>query len=48
MKLAHELGQARLSRDEDRIALAQENHDAYMKICLESDEMIVPAIRDCL
>jgi len=41
MRLAHELGQARLSGDEDRICKAQKAHDEYAHQCLISDEMIL-------
>ena len=39
---ARELGQARLSGDEERIKKAQERHDAYTTICLDADEMKLP------
>ena len=42
MRLAHELGQARLSGDATAIAKAQEAHDAYRDLCLQSDEMLIP------
>jgi len=41
MKLASELGKARLSGDEERIHVAKENHDAYKELCLKSDEMML-------
>lgn len=41
MRLAHELGQARLSRDPVRIARAQRRHDEYAQLCLDSDEMVI-------
>jgi len=39
MKYAKELGQARLSGDEERIEIAQKRHDDYVEMCLKSDEM---------
>lgn len=42
IKLAHELGQAKLSKDKNRIAEAQYKHDVYRDICLDSDEMMLP------
>ena len=41
---AHELGQARLSGDEEEIRLAKEKHDAYAQLCLDSDELILGTI----
>ena len=41
MKYAHELGQARLSGDEEKIKAAKRKHDNYRDICLESEEMIL-------
>lgn len=34
---ARVLGQARLSGDEERIAKAQEDHDAYVALCRDPD-----------
>lgn len=45
MILARELGQARLTGDQERINKAQVEHDAYRDICLQSDEMIVSSRR---
>ena len=42
MRLASELGQARLSGDPDHIARAQARHDSYRDACLRSDEMVLP------
>ena len=39
MKYAHELGQARLSKDQSKIDIAQKKHDEYHDLCLASDEM---------
>ena len=41
MQLAHELGQARLSGDPDRISQAQSKHDAYRDVCLSADRMML-------
>ena len=37
MKYAHELGQARLSGDADRITKAKADHTAYADICKKSE-----------
>lgn len=42
MKLAHELGQAKKSKDPERIKKAQERHDAYRDLCLKADRMTLP------
>ena len=42
MAYARELGQARLSGDEARIAEAERKHDAYRDACLAADEMRLP------
>jgi hypothetical protein len=39
IRVAGELGRARMSGDAARIAEAQARHDDYVKVCLESDEM---------
>jgi hypothetical protein len=39
MKYAYELGQAKLSKDKERIKKAQEKHDAYRDLCLISDKI---------
>lgn len=39
MRLAYELGQARLSGDSERIAKAERAHEDYRQACLGSDEM---------
>lgn len=39
MKYAYDLGQARLSKDPERIAEAKEKHDSYKRICLDADEI---------
>lgn len=39
MRLAHELGQARLSGDPDRLAAAERAHDEYRDVCLAADEL---------
>ncbi len=39
MRLAHELGRAEKSGDQEWIAEAKKAHDAYRDICLESDQM---------
>jgi hypothetical protein len=39
IKYAHELGQARLSQDPERIKKAQEKHDVYRDLCLRADEI---------
>ncbi len=41
MQYACELGQARLRGDEDEIKIAKENHNAYKKLCLESNKMVL-------
>ena len=41
MMYAKELGQARLSGDEERIAEAERKHDEYRDICLKSDRMVL-------
>ncbi len=41
MQYAHALGQARLSGDSGRIEKAQAEHDAYAKLCIESDRMML-------
>lgn len=41
MRLAHELGQARLSGDVERIAAAQTAHDEYHDLCLVADGMVL-------
>ena len=44
MRLARELGKARLSGDLERIEKAQKDHDEYYEICIKSDEMIIPRV----
>ena len=39
MRLANILGKARQSGDEEAIAEALKNHDAYRDACLEADEL---------
>lgn len=39
MKFAKELGDARVSGDKERIAVAQKKHDDYRDACLQSDKM---------
>ena len=39
MQLAHKLGKARQSGDDEAIAKAQKEHDDYRDACLEADEM---------
>jgi len=39
MQKARTLGQARLSKDPEKIAKAEADHDAYRDLCLRSDEM---------
>jgi hypothetical protein len=41
MYYAHELGQARLSGDPERIEKALREHNAYAQLCIDSDEMII-------
>ena len=41
MQYAHELGQARLSGDRERIEEAQKKHDEYRDVCLKADKMIM-------
>ena len=48
MRLAKELGAARMSGDEDAITKAKEAHSAYEAMCLRADRMIgldIPAMR---
>jgi hypothetical protein len=39
MRLASRLGKAKQSGTKEDIEKAQQEHDAYKKLCLESDEM---------
>ena len=39
MRLAKEVGRAKISGDEAWILKAQKAHDEYKELCLESDEM---------
>ena len=39
MRLASAVGKAKLSGNKKAINIAQERHDSYKKICLESYEM---------
>lgn len=39
MQYAHELGQAKLSGDAERIEAAKRQHDEYRGLCLKADEM---------
>ncbi len=39
--LAKELGKARMSGDKKRLAIAEKEHDYYVKIVRKSDEMIL-------
>ena len=50
MQFAHELGQARLSGDSDKIEKAKKAHDSYKDLCLKSDEIIcsLPAMRNLI
>lgn len=48
MRYAKELGEARKSGDEDRIRKAKDRHDAYVKVVLRSDRMVVGRISDLL
>jgi len=41
MRKAKALGNARKSKNTDAIKKAEEDHDAYKKICLEADEIII-------
>jgi hypothetical protein len=41
MRLAHELGQAELSGDVERIAAARQAHDEYRDLVLAADCMIL-------
>lgn len=43
MMYAKELGEAKLSKDPERIRKAQEQHDQYQELCLQSDEMLLGA-----
>lgn len=45
MHLAAELGQARLSGDEERIERAQKAHEDYKNLCLKADEMLLNTSR---
>jgi hypothetical protein len=40
MRLAPELGQARLSNDKERIAKAKKEHDAYVALVVKSTETL--------
>ena len=42
MEYAYELGQARLSKDQNRIDEATKKHEAYRDMCLKADRMIIP------
>lgn len=44
MRLAWELGQAKMSGDLERIVKAQKAHDDYRDIVLRSDEMVIPRV----
>ena len=48
MRLAHLLGKARMSGNEDEIKKAQKEHDDYAKLCLEADEMRLDVSRGFL
>lgn len=39
MELTKEVGNARRSNNKERIRKAEAAHDAYVRICLNSDEM---------
>lgn len=41
MQLALKLGKAKVNGDHEQIKLAQEAHDQYHKLCLESDEIVI-------
>ncbi len=41
MHYAHELGQARLSGDTERIAEAERVHDDYAQACIRADRMVM-------
>ena len=43
-KLAHELGKARKSGDKEAIEKANEAHEAYRKICLDSKTKMISKI----
>lgn len=44
MRLASQLGKARISGDQKQIAEAQLKHDTYRDLCLKSDEMSINMI----
>lgn len=48
MSLAHELGQARLSGDDDRIKKAEKEHEEYRQLCLKADGMILSCDKEFL
>lgn len=48
MSLAHELGQARLSGDENRIEKAEKEHEEYRQLCLKADGMILSCDKEFL
>ncbi len=41
MQLAGDVGRAKKSGDADAIKIAQEAHDRYHELCLQSDQMIL-------
>lgn len=41
MQLAGALGEARMRGNEEEIAKAQAEHDAYRDMCLKADEMLL-------
>lgn len=46
MESAKELGQARLSKDPDRIAKAEKKHNDYRGICLKADRIVLPLYKN--
>lgn len=42
MSYAHELGQARLSGDNERIRKAEKAHEDYRQLCLKAEKMLLP------
>lgn len=46
MMYAKELGDAKKSGDQKKIAVAQEKHDAYRDMCIKSDRIMLH-VRNC-
>ena len=44
LRLAHKEAQARLNGTEEEYEKAKAEHEAYAKLCLKADEMIVPGL----